>query len=310
VEERHRFGVDKAMPRAKNTSPRPRRRLSLLSAIAATLLLLTVGVATAAATSNIEGVWEFDGGQIVIQPENGGPKLEGVVVAPTTFAACVHPVGQQIWKEMSLQNDGSYWGFHQWYKEGAKCVVDSTFLGPTAWRVVEQPNGSRALLVCLSHPGGPQPTIPPGSEGVDASFGCTTSSFTAPTPVIGGGGGGTQSGTTGTTPTGSTGVQSYKETLTFPSAQKCLSGRSFKIHLLEPTYDPFKTVKVTLKGHKIATVHSGKYVVATVNLKGLPVGRFAIKIVATTVLGHHLSGTRTYHTCAKKAIKSKPKKLT
>jgi hypothetical protein len=85
--------------------------------------------------------------------------------------------------------------------------------------------------------------------------------------------------------------------------------RLFEIHLAEPKYDPFKTVVVTIKGRKVKTVHRGNYVVATVNLKGLKQGTFTVKIHATTVLGHQLSGSRTYHTCAKKAKKSKPSKL-
>jgi hypothetical protein len=61
---------------------------------------------------------------------------------------------------------------------------------------------------------------------------------------------------------------------------------------------------VTLKGHKIATSRKGSYVIAKVNLRGRPHGAFTIKIRATTVLGHHLSANRTYHTCRKKIKKS------
>lgn len=68
-----------------------------------------------------------------------------------------------------------------------------------------------------------------------------------------------------------------------------------------------KTVSVTIRGHKIATVRKGKYVVATIDLKGLPKGAFTVKIRATTVLGHHLSANRTYHTCLKKIKQSNKK---
>jgi hypothetical protein len=315
MEEFARSGVYKAMPITRSTSPRPRRRKPLLIAIAVTILLLSVGVATAAATASIEGVWSFSGGQINIQPEGTSGKFEGIVVAPTKFAECTHPVEQKIWKEMTLQPDGSYWGFHQWYKSNHEGTCEENpVLGPTAWRVIEEPNGSRGLRVCLSYPGGPQPTIPPGSEGTGATYGCLTSSFTAPTPVVGGSeGGSTGSGTPSSgagTPTGGSGTAAYKESLSLPSTKKCLSVRLFQIHLLEPTYDPFKTVSVTFKGHKIATTRHGKYVVATINLKNLPHGHFTIKIAVTTVLDHHLSATRTYHTCAKTPKKSKPKNLT
>jgi hypothetical protein len=289
------------MSRTKNTSPNPRRRRSLQLVIAATILLLTVGVATAAATASIENVWSFNGGAIAIQPEPGGSgTLEGVVVKPTKFQTCIHPEGQTIWKQMALQSDGSYWGFHQWYK--TETCTENPQLGPTAWRVVEASNGTSALRVCLSYPGTSQPTIPLGSEGVGATFGCDLSSFLASVPVVGGtSAGGSGSGTSGTA--------AYKESLTLPSSKKCLSARFFLIHLLDPTYDPFKTVSITRKGHKIATVKRGKYIIAKINLKGLPHGKFTIKIAVTTVLGHHLSATRTYHTCAKKPKKSKPKQL-
>jgi hypothetical protein len=270
---------------------RKRRGPALLLAIAATILLLTVGAATAAATSNIEGVWSFNGGQIAIQPEGNG-KLEGVVVQPTKFATCTHPDGQKIWKEMTLQADGSYWGFHQWYKsdEATETCVENPVLGPTAWRVLEEPNGSRTLRVCLSDPGTTQPTIPLGSPGLDDTYGCVTSAMTAPLA--------------------SSAVGSFKEVVSLPSVKKCVSARKFEIHIRDTKLDPFKSVIVTLKGHKVKVVHSGSTYIATISLKGLPPGAFTVKIKATTVRGNHVSGSRTYHTCATKPKKSKPKKLT
>jgi hypothetical protein len=299
-----------------NTPKRPRRRSSLPLAIAATILVLTAGVATAVASTAIEGVWSFNGGQIAIQPEGNG-KFEGIVVSPTKFAACVHPDGQKIWKEITPLADGSYQGFHEWFKStetGEECTLNSQTLGPTAWRVIEESGGSRYLRVCLSRPGTGQPTIPPGSAGVGATYGCVSSALIAPLPESPGNGSGGGSGSTGTTGTGTTGTGksgtiAYKETLSLPSSKQCLSVRRFQIHLQDPKYDPFKTVVVTIKGKKLKTVRHDAVVVATINLKGFPHGRFTVKILATTVLGHHLSATRTYHTCAKKAKVSKPKKL-
>jgi hypothetical protein len=278
------------MPRTQSTPPHPRRRLSLLSAIAATILLLTIGVATAAATSSIEGVWSFGGGQIAIAPEGSGAFM-GTVVQPTKFAACTHPVGQKIWTKMTLQPDGSYQGFHQWYKsnEATGLCEENPILGPTAWRVVTEANGSSYLLVCLSRPGTGQPTIPPGSEGVGATYGCVKSSLTAALAT--------------------SGVGSFKEAVSLPASKKCLSGRKFEIHIYEAKYDPFKSVVVTLRGHKLKVVHHGSTYIATVNLKGLPPGAFTVKVKATTFRGNHLSGSRTYHTCATKPKKAKPKKL-
>ncbi len=277
------------MSRNETRAPgRKRRRAGLGFAAIVSALLLATGATAAASTPSIEGIWSFSGGQIAVQPAGSGT-FEGIVVAPTTFAKCVHPVGQHIWTKMTEQSDGSYWGLHQWY-ENAACTEDPTYLGPTAWRVVEEPNGSRYLRVCLSQPGQSQPTIPVASSpGVGASYGCQNSSLTAPLA--------------------SAGVGSFKEAVTLPSAKRCASGRKFNIHIRDTKYDPFKTVVVMLQGHKLKVAHHGSTYVATVSLVGLPPGAFTIKIKAITFRGHSLSGSRTYHTCAASAKKSKPKKL-
>jgi hypothetical protein len=283
---------------------RLRHPRSLLLAIAV-VMLLGVGVASAAA-AGIEGVWSFGGGQIAVQPEGNSGKFEGIVVSPTTFATCVHPDGQQIWKEMTLQSNGSYSGFHQWYYENSGCTENPN-LGPTAWRVIEESSGSHYLGVCLSNPGTTQPTISASGTCVGATYGSVSSALisatlpTAPGESTGGGSSGGKSGT------GNSGTLAYTESLSLPSSKKCLSVRLFQIHLQDPKYDPFKTVSVTIKGRKIPTAQKGKFFVATINLKGLPKGAFTVKIKATTVLGHSLSASRTYHTCKKKIKKSSKK---
>jgi hypothetical protein len=269
---------------------RRRERPRALTIVVALLLAVgcaSIGGASAGASSppSIEGVWSFNGGEIAVQPEGNG-KFEGVVVQPTLFASCTHPAGQRIWKEMTLKVDNSYWGFHQWYK--TESCVENPVLGATAWRVVTQTGGSRYLRVCLSSPGTPQPTIPPGSAGVGASYGCESSSLTAALA--------------------SSKVGGFKEVVSLPNAKKCLSLRRFKIHIRNAQYDPFKTVSVTLRGRKVAVALHGQTYVATINLKGLPRGAFTVKIKATTFRGTHVAGSRRFHTCTKKkATKSKPK---
>lgn len=246
---------------------------------------MLICAASAGASASIEGVWAFDNGQIAIAPLSNGTFV-GTVVDETKFAECSHPVGQPIWTGLTQQPDGSYWGFHQWYFEGT-CAENPT-LGPTAWRVTQEPDGSESLRVCLSKPGTSQPTIAPNGTEVNVTYGCVNSALTAALP--------SKSGVAG-------------ERLSLASNKQCLSARIFKIHLLEPKYDPFTKVLVTIKGHKIATSRRGSYVVATISLKGFKHGAFTVKIHATTVLGHHLSGSRTYHTCARKAERKKPAKL-
>ncbi len=291
--------------------PRGRRgaRSLLIGLTTALLLAVGLGVTSAGAistsSSGIEGVWEFSGGQIAIQETSPGT-FTGTVVAATKFAECTHPVEQKIWTDMKLQPDGSYWGLHQWYQEYPTCKLDPT-LGKTAWRLLSGANGTYYLRVCLSAPSDNlQPTIAPDGAPYEPSeyaayhvtYGCFKSELTAPLPTPASGSPGTSSGKAGS------GVAGSKESLTFsPSNKKCLSLRLFKIHLAEPLYDPLKTVSITIGKRKIASVHKGDYVVAAINLKGLPKGAFTIEIKAVTVLGNHLSDSRTYHTCAKKKLK-------
>ena len=112
----HRQGVDSS----GFEGPRRRRRLALPIALLTTLALAvgigagvaSAGASSASSSSNIEGVWAFENGQIAIHPSAGGT-FTGTVVVATNFAECVHPVEQSIWTGMTLQPDGSYWGFHQ-----------------------------------------------------------------------------------------------------------------------------------------------------------------------------------------------------
>jgi hypothetical protein len=283
---------------ARPTRRRRGARSLLLTFATATMLLL--GASSAWAGSSIEGVWAFESGEIAIEQHDGA--LEGVVVGETKFKECVHPVSQHIWTNLTPQSDGSYWGLHFWYFEGCD---ENPERGRAAFRVLEAPDGSKYLLVCLSYPGPtePQPTIAVNGTSEHASYGCIKSTLTAALPTTTPT---TTPGPAGATPGTTTGEV---ERLSLPSANKCLSARLFQIHLTEPKYDPFTTVTLTVKGKKIKTVRHGSYVAATINLKGFKQGKFTVTIHATTVLGHHLSGTRTYHTCAKAAKKHKPSKL-
>lgn len=287
----------------------------LLAAIAVALLCVggaaagTSAVAGASGTeaSGIEGVWSFNGGQIGIQRLSNGT-YAGTVVVETKFAQCTHPVGQQIWTGISEQKDGSYWGFHQWYH--ADCSINSQ-LGPTAWRTFENSNGSRYLRVCFSYPGTTQPTIDAKGDPKDESeyaahgvtYGCYDSALIAALPVAPGpgtpGAGGTGSGTT---EAGGAGKAGNIERLTLPPVNKCLSAKLklLKIRLKEPRYDPFKTVTITVNGHRVANTQKGDFVIATIHLRRLHTQKITLSVRATTVLGHILSVKRTYHICAKR----------
>ncbi|HTA36325.1 MAG TPA: hypothetical protein VK761_06385 [Solirubrobacteraceae bacterium] len=256
-----------------------RARQICLAAIASSVLALLVAAGPAAATSQIEGVWSFNGGSVAVQPLSNGTFV-GTVVAPTDFAQCAHPVGEQVWTDLRLQPDGSYFGLHQWYFEGS-CIANPR-LGLTAWRVLTTSGGARFLRVCFSSPGTAQPVIAADGTSTNVSYGCVDSSLIAPLPAA-------------------SGVAAFTQAVSLPSAKRCFSNREFQIHLRNPANDPLKRVSIALGGRHLLVARRAGRIEATVNLKGLPKGAFTVKIQALTVLGHRLSGSRTYHTCVSRS---------
>ncbi|HST54673.1 MAG TPA: hypothetical protein VLJ42_02110 [Solirubrobacteraceae bacterium] len=300
----------------------PAKRLLLRSGCALTVaaILAGAGGASASPPSDIDGVWSFGGGKVAVHQQPGGA-YQGTVVAATQFATCSHPVGEEMWSNIHQQSDGSYHGFHQWFVGGAKCDVSPT-RGLTAWRVLQKPDGSHFLRVCFSSPGSnEQPLIAANGTSTHVDYDCSDSSLIAPLPVPDPTGGqdpspgnGSPSGQGGspTSPTSSGArgeVESFGRSVLLPSARKCLSRRAFKINLRNPTNDPLKLVVVTIKGHRIGIARTARAITAGISLKNLPRGTYTVKITATTVLGHHLIGSRTYHTCVAKRKHTKPAKL-
>jgi hypothetical protein len=288
-----RVRVDEAVGNPRIDRPRQSGRPSWLPAVAAAAIAAIVigagaGAGGARAASDIEGVWSFNGGRVAIQAQPDGEFI-GTVVAPTTFALCVHAVGEQMWSAMRLQPDGSFWGLHRWYIEPT--CAPNPVPGPTAWRVLQGADGARFLRVCFSYPGSSQPAIAPdGSSTNVTSPPCLDSALIAPLPVA-------------EAPAGGVGPQSFVESLSLPSVHKCVSRRSFQLHLRDPRNDPLKRVLVTLRGHRVAVVRRPHTVVVTIDLKGLPPGAFTVRIRAVTVLGHRLSRNRTYHTCTRGTVR-------
>jgi hypothetical protein len=285
---------------------RPVRWVLLLAAAFAGLLL--PGVASAAGTSEIEGVWSFNGGTVDVVPIAGG-KFEGIVSVQTQFASCPHAVEEHMWTDITPQSDGSYWGLHQWFHSAPQCAKNTT-LGPTAWRVLHEANGSRYLRVCFSDPGAAQPTIaadgaplgPSEYAAHNVTYSCVNSQLIAPLPLAPGSSGSTPP--TGSEPTAKGGV----EGITLYKASQCLRPGLFQFRLNEPKYDPFKTVTVTFQGHKVPVVRKTGYVIVKLNLKSVKTSSFTVKVKATTVLGHKLTAKRTYRICAKHHGKRHKKK--
>ena len=87
-------------------------------------------------------------------------------------------------------------------------------------------------------------------------------------------------------------------------ARSCVSRRSFKIRLRNRGHKVHKAT-VIVNGKRVKVLR-GKRLTSRVNLRGLPKGRFKVRITVTLADGRKVSSTRSYRTCAKRP--STPKK--
>lgn len=283
-----------------NIRPLARRALTSSSVVILAVLAFSGSAGAATPTSEIEGTWSFSGGAVTIEPAPSGGTLQGTVVQPTTFAACPHPVGEVMWTNMTLLEDGSFAGLHQWYRgSGSSCEKAAT--GLTAWRVLTNSTGAHVLKVCFSDPGDTsQPTIAangaPNSESENAAYhvtyGCEESKPLAPPSA--------------TTTTGS-GEVLFSKTVVLPKG--CVAQTSLKIQLKDPKYDSLTQVVVKLNGKQVANVKGVKRLKKGITLTKLPTGTYKIGVTATTVLKQHLTGSQTYKSCTKGSGKIKLKKV-
>ncbi|HEX8122590.1 MAG TPA: hypothetical protein VF549_15125 [Solirubrobacteraceae bacterium] len=248
------------------------------AALLALALTLAVTSPAAAQTDQIEAVWSFSGGEIAIDRQPDG-SFVGSVVKPTTLAQCEHPNGEKIWTEIKAQPDGQYFGKHQYFNN-ADCSY--TNKGNTAYRLLKTPEGKTFLRVCFSKPENPelQPSIAPdGTESSTTNDGCRDSDFVSALPA---------------TP------PKLDDIVSLPKETKgCASRRKFPIRLKEPPGDALLSAKVTLNGKSLKVVKSAGRLRSSVDLRGLPKGRYALKIVAKTARGRTIQGTRRYRTCGK-----------
>lgn len=242
------------------------------------LLILAALPGTASAAADVEAVWSFNGGQVAVQAQPDGT-FDGTVVRPTALSECVHPSGELMWDAVRAQPDGSYWGGHQFFRTS---TCEPIGRGNAALRVLAKADGARFLRVCFAGPETPavQPTIAADGSSANAPRGCNDSDLVSALPAA-------------------TPKVDQIATLPRQGRKRCLSRRSFRIRLKEPRGDALKTASVYVNGRRVA-VRRGKRVTAPVNLRNLPRGRYVVRIVATTVLGRTVKGTRKYRTCTKK----------
>ena len=257
--------------------------------LALAAVLVGVLAAPACAAPTVEGVWSFEGGQVAIVAAHDGT-LTGTVVRPTRFSDCVHPTGERMWTSMTWQPDGQLFGGHQWYVIRDCSRVPAP--GPSAWRLLPQADGAYVLRFCVSRPEKPtaQPSIAPDGSSTGVTRGCYDSEklFALQPP-----------------PTLAQITQSLPSSVSASSSsRRCVSRRAFRIRLKEPRGDALRSATVLVNGKRVV-VRRGKRLTAPIVLRGLPKGRFAVRITARTVLGRTVSGTRRYRTCT-----PKPKKIT
>ncbi|MDQ3741957.1 MAG: hypothetical protein M3389_13545 [Actinomycetota bacterium] len=254
-------------------------QLPLRAALCALALTLLAAGPAAAQTDPIEAVWEFNGGQVAVERQADG-NFVGTIIRPTQLSECTHQNGEQMWTEVRAQPDGQYFGRHQYFR-----TSDCSFIerGMIALRVLQNSSGQTFLRVCFDDPEDDpdeQPSIAPDGSNTATDDGCRDSTLVAPLTK---------------TPPRITDIVSGLP----PQKKGCSSRRRFPIRLKEPVGDALASAKITLGGKRLEVTRSGGRLRSVVDLRGLPRGRYALKIVAKTVRGKTIQGTRRYRTCGK-----------
>lgn len=131
-------------------------RTSVLTILLAVTGVLAISGSASAATQPIEGVWNFQNGQVLVQPVSGA--FQGTVTEATTFGSCSHPAGQVIWQ---MKGSGtSYTGTHVWFRNNSCEPFPG---GESTWKVDTSDPTQYKLTFCTAHPGtgAPDPTATP-----------------------------------------------------------------------------------------------------------------------------------------------------
>lgn len=88
----------------------------------------------------------------------------------------------------------------------------------------------------------------------------------------------------------------FNTVVKLPSARRCLSRRSFRIHLKRPNGVKVRSVRISVSGRRARTI-SGRRLSAPIDLRGLPNGRYTVRITVRLADGTVLRGSRSYRTC-------------
>jgi len=83
------------------------------------------------------------------------------------------------------------------------------------------------------------------------------------------------------------------------SSRRCVSRRAFRIRLRAPRGDRLRFARVVVNGRSVRVLR-GRRLRAPVVLRGLPRGRYTVRVTAVTVRGRRVKETRAYRTCVPK----------
>ena len=231
---------------------------------------IAAGAGLARAAEPIEGSWQFGSGEVLVQAIAPGT-FTGTVVKPIQFSAtCPNPPGQVLWQ---IAGSGAvYTGTHVWH--GEDCSEKPG--GLATWNITSSDPANLTLHFCTAPPGGGPPMVDPAGNPLMGTECHDLKRFPAvPKPK-------------------------FESIASLPKQTRtCRSRRDFRIRLREPKADPLVRATVQVNGRRVRLL-AGARLTAPVNLRGLPAGRYTVKIVATTASGRVIQGTRRYRTCARK----------
>jgi hypothetical protein len=83
----------------------------------------------------------------------------------------------------------------------------------------------------------------------------------------------------------------------YTARNPCASRRRFDIRVRVPPGVLVRDVRVSVRGKKVK-VRRGKRIVATIDLRNAPRGRFTVHITLVTTSGAEIDGSRVYRTCS------------
>lgn len=255
------------------------KRIKRAIVVAVTVCAATMawaGTASAQSTSDFANVWSFNGGEVGVV-KNPDKSFTGIVVRATRTGSCVHPIGEKIWTGARLGANLSWSGQHVWFLTGPCRLAPAT--GNTTWKIFKNTNGKTFLRGCYAN--WARPDIVPTFAGADGV--CTPDFASIKDLTV---------GSTIDSDYVASRKGTFKAIAKFPKS-KCL-GKTLKLKFADPPTDALSTVKVSAGKFKKTLTRAS----LSLNLKiAKGSGKVKVGVVAKTLLGHTIKGSKTYRTC-------------